>query len=994
MSTDVEPSPVLGVPLSPPPIIPAAMSDRPSSRPLSEISDNSDRRRSSVRDSPRLGKPSRPNSEIRDGGDVTSATGKRMSAAGPLQTITVNLVEYASAVGGQRTSVVSTGGSGPLSATSSVGSVPPVPPSPSTKPAPAKPEKPAGLASRSVSTNSIREERAAETDLKEADVPKLSEQDSEESKDGVSPLLMAKRASLRPSPLGTTYADIAKPAPSPTLSSASKSSFDSPRSSIDGPARPATRAKPSWLRRASGTAALRGKTKSPVQKDDSALPASSSLPPTLPPRKGLSTSASQLFSTSASQLFSTSDSARMPPPENPRKSSYATVAAAGPSRSRLADGQGRPAYSPSSGPPPLPPRDGVGNIRNRLAAWTAAAQSSTSFSRSESSSSLASTMTSNLPHQRIPSSAQRVLGHAGSAVQKGWAGLRARGVGGSISSMGGLAQTARRGSMEPSGSWTSGLAGRRGSRDRTQSDKTDAGAGDGPIFVDGVFQRRGGDRGGRVFGRDLVEAGRAWGTADSALSLEDESEWQRRRKQSLPAVVVRTVDYLEEWGPKEEGIFRISGRSSHIARLRKEFDSGADLDLRLCHPGDLDPHAVSGIFKTYLRELPTPLLTHVLAPKFEAYVRAQQDARAGVSSLASISEQPEPPETLPALLSQMPNAHWFLLADIVKLLDLIPRYTEVNRMTLNAVMLSLGPSLNIPGPVLAQLLDQKDTLFATPPPPGTAETVDSLVQFGDVDISPPVLPASEAVETSSSSPSPDSKTKAVTPVKKMPRLPSRPSLTRLFTGASVATKHSSIQSVIDGEPPRIDTPLQPVSPLPTFEAVAEPSNDESIEKLIEAPAPVSAAAKIEDVQYPSGTVEERAKLFSTAPDPTPTPTPVTFTPIADKFANTSTQLPPLRLSGGSVRSTSASMISVPSDGSTNPATVIRRGTGNSGGQPVFFSSSSSNNSIALKRNSNPNSTSNSTSNSSGKRKDEDVSTDMDGEAARVKRLSTGVIEAA
>ena len=59
---------------------------------------------------------------------------------------------------------------------------------------------------------------------------------------------------------------------------------------------------------------------------------------------------------------------------------------------------------------------------------------------------------------------------------------------------------------------------------------------------------------------------------------------------------------MEIWGPKEEGIFRISGRTSHLSRLRKEFDTGADLDLTRCHPADLDPHAVSGIFKTYLRE--------------------------------------------------------------------------------------------------------------------------------------------------------------------------------------------------------------------------------------------------------------------------------------------------------------------------------------------------------------------------------------------------------
>jgi hypothetical protein len=30
--------------------------------------------------------------------------------------------------------------------------------------------------------------------------------------------------------------------------------------------------------------------------------------------------------------------------------------------------------------------------------------------------------------------------------------------------------------------------------------------------------------------------------------------------------------------------------------------SGADIDLLKCDPGDLDPHSVAGLFKSYLRE--------------------------------------------------------------------------------------------------------------------------------------------------------------------------------------------------------------------------------------------------------------------------------------------------------------------------------------------------------------------------------------------------------
>ncbi len=352
---------------------------------------------------------------------------------------------------------------------------------------------------------------------------------------------MAKRASLRPSPLGATYADVVKPMPSPPLSIAIQSSFDSSQSFTEIPSKPPPKSEPSWLRRASGTAALRSKLKSPAPKEEGGLSSSTSLPPGLPPRKGS-------MAASAVSLSDQAQGRSMLPPDIPSRTSYATVAAAGPSRSRLGDGHGRPAFSPSTGPPLLP-RENVGNIRNRLAAWTAAAQSTSSFSRSESSTSLASTSAPSAftqAQQRLPSSAQKVLSHAGSAVQKGWAGLRSRGVGGSISGISSLNPSGRRGSMEPSGSWSSGLA-RGASRDRSQSANYDlrSGASDGPIFQDGVVLRAGGDRTGHVFGRDLVEVGRTWGVVEATNPDDGGSEWDRRRKQCLPALVVRSVDYRE-----------------------------------------------------------------------------------------------------------------------------------------------------------------------------------------------------------------------------------------------------------------------------------------------------------------------------------------------------------------------------------------------------------------------------------------------------------------
>ncbi|KAI0081876.1 RhoGAP-domain-containing protein, partial [Panus rudis PR-1116 ss-1] len=132
--------------------------------------------------------------------------------------------------------------------------------------------------------------------------------------------------------------------------------------------------------------------------------------------------------------------------------------------------------------------------------------------------------------------------------------------------------------------------------------------------------------GGLVFGRELEMCVR-----DTAIDgvFEDKSEnvgnavVKPLEKRKLPALVVRCAQHILVWGVQEEGLFRVSGRPAHVAKLRSEFDTGADYNLVECDPGDLDPHAVASIFKAYLRELPQSLLTTNLIPKFEA-VLAQE----------------------------------------------------------------------------------------------------------------------------------------------------------------------------------------------------------------------------------------------------------------------------------------------------------------------------------------------------------------------------------
>lgn len=84
----------------------------------------------------------------------------------------------------------------------------------------------------------------------------------------------------------------------------------------------------------------------------------------------------------------------------------------------------------------------------------------------------------------------------------------------------------------------------------------------------------------------------------------------------LPAVVYRCLQYLRAQNAElEEGIFRLSGSNVVIRALKERFNTEGDLNFL---EGDsyYDVHAVASLFKQYLRELPTTVLTKELHLEF------------------------------------------------------------------------------------------------------------------------------------------------------------------------------------------------------------------------------------------------------------------------------------------------------------------------------------------------------------------------------------------
>ncbi|KJH40301.1 RhoGAP domain protein [Dictyocaulus viviparus] len=90
----------------------------------------------------------------------------------------------------------------------------------------------------------------------------------------------------------------------------------------------------------------------------------------------------------------------------------------------------------------------------------------------------------------------------------------------------------------------------------------------------------------------------------------DLSEHLRHTQGRVAVVLEKCCTILRASGFTEKGLFRVNGNNTKIRRMKSAFDAGQiDADERAYY---LDPHSVCSVLKSYLRELPDPLLTHRL----------------------------------------------------------------------------------------------------------------------------------------------------------------------------------------------------------------------------------------------------------------------------------------------------------------------------------------------------------------------------------------------
>ncbi|KAF7168028.1 hypothetical protein CNMCM5623_001183 [Aspergillus felis] len=165
----------------------------------------------------------------------------------------------------------------------------------------------------------------------------------------------------------------------------------------------------------------------------------------------------------------------------------------------------------------------------------------------------------------------------------------------------------------------------------------------------------------------------------------------------LPAVVYRCIEYLKAKGAAaEEGIFRLSGSNVVVKALKERFNTEGDVDF-LAGDEYYDVHAVASLFKQYLRELPTTVLTRELHLDF--------------LRVLELDERQKKILAFNSLVHRLPRPNLALLRALVQFLIIIVNNSDVNKMTIRNVGIVFAPTLNIPAPVFSMFLTDFESIF-------------------------------------------------------------------------------------------------------------------------------------------------------------------------------------------------------------------------------------------------------------------------------------------
>ncbi|KAF7648138.1 hypothetical protein LDENG_00161500 [Lucifuga dentata] len=173
----------------------------------------------------------------------------------------------------------------------------------------------------------------------------------------------------------------------------------------------------------------------------------------------------------------------------------------------------------------------------------------------------------------------------------------------------------------------------------------------------------------------------------------------------VPVVMRDTISFLSEQGLEIEGIFRRSANVTLVKEVQLKYNSGEAVSFREME----DIHLAAVILKTFLRELPEPLLTFHLYNDIVNFNSVPSDSQVVV---------------MKKLLESLPEENYASLRYLVTFLAQVSSSSDINKMTNSNLAVVFGPnllwgrdnamSLSAIGPInnfTRTLLDQQHLVF-------------------------------------------------------------------------------------------------------------------------------------------------------------------------------------------------------------------------------------------------------------------------------------------
>lgn len=141
----------------------------------------------------------------------------------------------------------------------------------------------------------------------------------------------------------------------------------------------------------------------------------------------------------------------------------------------------------------------------------------------------------------------------------------------------------------------------------------------------------------------------------------------------IPVKIEQLITKIEMHGLYTEGLYRKSGVSSKIKELKmKMAESTDEIDYEL-----YNVHVLANVLKSFLREMPEPLLSF---DRYDDFLRASE-----------LSETADRVSTMMSLIKKLPTSHHALLERLIFHLALVAQREQFNRMSASSLAIVFAP---------------------------------------------------------------------------------------------------------------------------------------------------------------------------------------------------------------------------------------------------------------------------------------------------------------